>query len=246
MIAILKLLGFVLWTVVCCVTIILMPTNKKRLQMCGVWGVGGLKILNITLSVKGSMPKSAPFIIVSNHFGFVDIMAIMALKGVRFVAKSELRNIPIIGYAMHRSGQVFICRAKGKAKKHLQGIQNALKEGDNLAIFLEGTTNDCQTLLPFKSTLLRIVEDEYKPCDFDIVPIALAYQGLDERQKFLIKWGDTSIGQYLWDICSVGRASFVIDIAEVIEIDRTGLCAKEVTASCESVIAGKFYTMVNK
>ena len=246
MIAILRLLGFVLLTVVCAVIVILMPTNKMRLYVCGIWATCGLKILSITLNVEGSIPKDLPFVIVSNHFGFVDIMAIMNLKGVRFVAKTELSSIPILGYAMQRSGQIFICRNKSKAKKHLQGIQNALKEGDNLALFLEGTTNDYETLLPFKPTLLRIVETEYKPCDFNVVPITLVYQGLDKRQKSLVKWGDTGIGQYLLDMCRVGRASFVIDIAEAIKIDRDGFCAKEVTTHCESVISKNFYVKVDQ
>ena len=246
MVAILRFVGFVLWALTCSVIIIFMPTNKRRLHICSIWGAGGLRILGITLNVEGSIPEGVPFVIVSNHFGFVDIMAIMTLKGVRFVAKSELSGIPIIGYAMQRSGQLFICRTKSKAKKHLQGIQNALKDGDNLALFLEGTTNDYQTVLPFKPTLLRIVEDEHKPCDFNIVPIALAYQELDERQKSLIKWGNIGIRQYIWDMCCVGRASFVIDIAEAIEINKKGFCAKEVAAHCESVVARKFYAKVNQ
>ena len=99
--------------------------------------------------------------------------------------------------------------------------------------------------MPFKSTLLRIVEEEYKPCDFTIVPVAIRYIEVNEQQQDLISWGNKSTGRYLWDMCRIGRAKVAVDIQEPIEIRGCGGDTKTITAQLE-VIISKAFNELNK
>jgi 1-acyl-sn-glycerol-3-phosphate acyltransferase len=78
------------------------------------------------------------FVIVSNHQSVLDIFALFAALPyeLRFVAKKELLKLPLIGYAMDRSGHILIDRASGG-----QAIRHALEiaqRGHPIVFFAEG------------------------------------------------------------------------------------------------------------
>ncbi len=78
------------------------------------------------------------FVIVCNHQSVLDIFALFAALPyeLRFVAKKELFRIPLIGFAMHRSGHILVDRVAGG-----QAVRHALKiarRGHPIVFFAEG------------------------------------------------------------------------------------------------------------
>ena len=246
MIGFIRLSGYILAVVLFSSLVFIVPTNKIRLRIFRIWAKVSLQILNVKVITTGELPKNKPLVIVANHFGITEILAIMSLQGVRFVAKSEIGGIPFVGWAMKRTGQIFVCRSRGKAKKHLIDVSSALQEKDSIAIFPEGSTNDGFSLRPFKSTLLRVVEDGYRPCDMTIVPMAIAYTNITLQQRKFLQWTDQSSFKYLWNVCCLGRSQITVDILPEIHITGTGHDAKKITIEIEQSISEAFHAMIKQ
>jgi lyso-ornithine lipid O-acyltransferase len=96
---------------------------------------------------------------VANHVSWMDILALTGASGTAFVAKAELADAPVVGWLASLNRTVFVKR------EHRMGVAeqiNALKEAlvDNwsVTVFPEGTTTDGQSLLPFKTSMLSVLE----------------------------------------------------------------------------------------
>lgn len=115
---------------------------------------------------------------VANHVSWVDILALAGASGTAFVAKAELAEAPVVGWLASLNRTVFVKR------EHRMGVAeqiNALKEAlvDNwsVTVFPEGTTTDGQSLLPFKTSMLSVLEPPppgvlVQPVIIDYGPVA--------------------------------------------------------------------------
>jgi len=114
--------------------------------------------------------------LVANHISWVDPWVINSVLPVRFVAKSEVRSYPLIGWLAQQCGVVFIERARRKdAVRVASEGAKVLNKGDCFCVFPEGTTTDGTYVLPFKSSLLQAAVQT----NVDILPIALRYLSPD-------------------------------------------------------------------
>src|SRR5206468_2965646 len=86
--------------------------------------------------------RSRSYVFVSNHTSNLDVPAILAVtpEPLRFIAKQELRRLPVFGWAAQRMGHVFIDRKDphGAAKAIRRRIDRGLS-GVGLFFFAEGT-----------------------------------------------------------------------------------------------------------
>ena len=62
------------------------------------WARRLLDVAAIRLHVHGSITDSRPLMLVANHMTWLDIFAIQAVLPVRFVAKTETRSWPLVGW----------------------------------------------------------------------------------------------------------------------------------------------------
>lgn len=111
---------------------------------------------------------------VANHISWIDILALAGASGTAFVAKAELEASPVVGWLASLNRTVFVKR------EHRMGVAeqiNALKEAlvDNwsVTVFPEGTTTDGQSLLPFKTSMLSVLEPP--PPGVLVQPVVLDY-----------------------------------------------------------------------
>ncbi|QGG94464.1 1-acyl-sn-glycerol-3-phosphate acyltransferase [Actinomarinicola tropica] len=111
------------------------------------------------------LPRGRPVLLVANHFnGFVDPVVIAAALGrlPRFVAKDELRRIPIAGRVLRLAGVVFVRRrdpgaaAAAGNEDAFAECHAALVDRDVVAIFPEGTTHDRPHMDPLRTGAARI------------------------------------------------------------------------------------------
>ena len=102
------------------------------------------------------------YILVSNHRSLLDIPAISATfpGSVRFVAKHELRKIPLFGRAMSKAGNVFVDRKnRAKAIEQLKAAKSLKEGGHSLWVAAEGGRNTTNKLLPLKKGPLHLAVD---------------------------------------------------------------------------------------
>lgn len=152
-------------------------SDRRRLALRQKWSHQILTILAIKLEAS---PTDAPpgSLIVGNHISWLDIFAINALRPASFIAKTEIRQWPFIGWLAARHDTVFLRRgSRGHARMVNAEIDALLNDGRDAAIFPEGTTTDGTTLLGFHAALLQPAIETERP----ILPLALSYHDADGK-----------------------------------------------------------------
>jgi 1-acyl-sn-glycerol-3-phosphate acyltransferase len=132
-----------------------LATEQREMQV-QAWSLQFLALWGIHLRVIGQPVVSGPALLVSNHISWLDILVIHAARYCRFVSKSDVRDWPLIGALATGSGTLYIERSSRKDALRMVGeMADALKDGDVLAVFPEGTTSDGLSLLPFHANLIQ-------------------------------------------------------------------------------------------
>ena len=165
------------------------------------------RVCGARVQVVGTHLKRDVFF-VANHISWVDILALAGASGTAFVAKAELATAPVVGWLASLNRTVFVKR------EHRMGVAeqiNALKEAlvDNwsVTVFPEGTTTDGQSLLPFKTSMLSVLEPP--PPGVLVQPVILDYGavaewigwigeegGLNNAKRVLSRKGSFPVGLY--------------------------------------------------
>lgn len=147
-----------------------------------VWATGG----KVTVLGNENIPRHNSICYVSNHQGGFDIPLIIGYISytVGFIAKKELRYIPILGTWIKEVGCVFINRSSFRDSIGViqKGVEN-IKKGYPMVIFPEGTRSRSNRMRPFKSGSLKLAIRSQA----SIVPITIdgSYK-LREARKGLI------------------------------------------------------------
>jgi 1-acyl-sn-glycerol-3-phosphate acyltransferase len=78
------------------------------------------------------------FVLVSNHQSLFDILAIIheVPRDMRFVAKREIKKIPLIGFILEKSGNIVIDRETGG--KAIRRSLEVARRGYSICVFAEG------------------------------------------------------------------------------------------------------------
>jgi len=142
------------------------------------WSHALLGMLGVKLQVHGKPPRGhvPPAMLVANHVSWLDIYAINAVIPVRFVAKSEIRKWPVIGWLSAKTGTLFIERARRRDTVRISGeIVAAMQSGDVVTVFPEGTTTDGSQVLRFHGSLLQ----PQLQAEAHVYPVALRYENSD-------------------------------------------------------------------
>ncbi|MBP0633977.1 1-acyl-sn-glycerol-3-phosphate acyltransferase [Cupriavidus sp. AcVe19-6a] len=125
--------------------------SRRLLRICGI----EVEVVD----VRGEAPQGAArhgALVVSNHISWLDIYVIHSWQPVRFVAKSEIRGWPLIGWLCDKTGTIFIERARKRdAHRVLHDITDVMLQGDLVGVFPEGTTTDGTGVLPFHANLMQ-------------------------------------------------------------------------------------------
>lgn len=131
-------------------------TPDERALRVQQWARQMLGAMGVRLVVQGTPPASGPLLLICNHLSWLDILTIHAARHVRFVSKSGVKAWPVIGTLSTGAGSLYIERERRRdALRVVHHMTEALRDGDLIAIFPEGTTSDGRGLLPFHANLLQ-------------------------------------------------------------------------------------------
>jgi 1-acyl-sn-glycerol-3-phosphate acyltransferase len=139
--------------------ILLLPFREYRRRwlifMIRYWAKLVAQIVGMSIEVKGE-PPHPPFFLVSNHLSYIDIIAYAACLGSLFVAKSEIRSWPFIGWIAETIGTIFIDRTNFQdIPRVIRLINKNLDNGFGIVLFAEGTSTKGDRVLPFNPALLE-------------------------------------------------------------------------------------------
>ncbi len=189
-------------------------TPLQREARVQAWAIQLLRVWEIDLEVRGRPVVVGPALLVCNHISWLDILVIHATRHCRFVAKSELREWPLIGTLATGAGTLYIERENRKdALRMVKEMACALKDGDVLAVFPEGTTGDGIDLLPFHANLIQSAIEANAP----IQTLALQFVDATTHQismaaKFV---GDDTLVQSIWSTLNAQNLKAVVNFGEL-------------------------------
>ena len=152
---------------------VLGPRRVGRLQA----GWSGLLLVaaGVRVVVTGPRPDAGS-LVVANHLSWLDVLALNRVVPLRLLAKTEVRDWPLIGPMAARAGTLFLARDRLRALPGaVATMAAALRAGDCVGVFAEGTTRCGRDLGPFRPAALQAALDAHAP----VVPVALSYADTD-------------------------------------------------------------------
>jgi fatty-acyl-CoA synthase len=129
--------------------------------------------------------ESGPWIFAPNHSSYLDILVTLAClpSEVRFVAKGEIREMPFISTIAKRSGQFAFDRGDPHARiRQAEEVNDALKNGESVVIFPEGTFTPMAGIRPFQLGAFKAAVDTQRP----ICPVSVRGARQILRDKTLL------------------------------------------------------------
>lgn len=187
---------------------------------CRLWGM--------TIAVRGELAKDRPLLLVSNHTSYLDIPVLSTVTGLSFVAKSEVAGWPFFGLLAKLQRTVFVDRRRTSTAKQRDAIGERLREGGRLVLFAEGTSNDGNRVLPFKSALLSVAERGDAETPLTLQPMSIAYTHLNgipighALRPFYAWYGDMGLGGHLWAFAGLGKTRIEVRLLPPIKADAYG------------------------
>lgn len=207
----------------------------RRHEIAVRWAQDLLAILAIRVRCEGRPPPHARkgAMIAANHVSWADIFAIASIRHTRFIAKSEIRDWPLAGWLAHRSGTIFIRRARRHDTARINAqVHDALAEGDCVGLFPEGTTTEGDRLLKFHSSLFEpAVANRAR-----VYPVAVRYEYPDGTPLRAAAYaGDLTFAQSMGLVVRTRETIVRVAFAEPIAPD--GLTRQEVAAEAQRRVA---------
>lgn len=200
------------------------------------WARKVFAISGMELHTTGVAPgPGRPVLYVANHVSWLDIYALLALADMRFVAKSEVRDWPVVGKLAQRLGTLFIDRQRRAASRTTNAaIATLLARGEAVCVFPEGTTTDGRRIEPFRASLLE-------PAALGAVtvqPVAIRYTtasgDVAEAALFI---DDMSLPESLWRL--MGARGVRAEVHFLAPIDAEGSDRRQLAARAEEAIAAQ-------
>ncbi len=147
----------------------------------------GFRALAVDLRSVGheNIPTTGPAILASNHVGYLDYAFVMLApprprREVRFLARAEFFDKPVVGTLLRQLGQIPV-DVHGDARAAFTTAEEVLSRGELVGVHPEGTISPSFVPRRAKSGTVRMAEEMGVP----IIPVALW-----GSQRLLTKWRD--------------------------------------------------------
>ena len=141
-----------------------------------IWAFSVLPLcVPMEIERRSLLVKDQSYVFAANHSSYLDIASLMyVLPGYSFfMGKASLGRLPLFGY-MYRNLYILLDRRSVESKKEvILRSQQEIQNGNNLAIFPEGTIpkDNAPQMIEFKDGAFKIAIQQQVP----IVPITMPY-----------------------------------------------------------------------
>lgn len=199
------------------------------------WSIKVLAICRVTVEASNPCKNdiASPALIIANHVSWLDIFVINSVEPCRFVAKSDIRDWPLIGWLCAQADTIFIARGKQRdVRRIFQGLVSSIHAGERVAFFPEGTTAAQGDILPFHANLFEAAIDAHVP----IQPYALRY--VDAKGQFHSAAdfiGDMTFAQSM--IAIMKAAPMKAELIQLESIETAGIHRRILAATAHAAIS---------
>lgn len=177
--------------------------RTRRLWVVRTWARGLLNILRIRVTSQ-RIPPHPPFLLVSNHLSYLDVIVLSSLVDTIFVAKREVRGWPLFGAAANSIGCIFVDReAPRDAIRAGEAMRDRYSAGSGVTLFAEGTSTDGSSVLELRPALLNWPANDRVP----VRTAAISYHTSPTdppASQVLCWWGDMTFLPHLAAVCRLG------------------------------------------
>ncbi|HYW50122.1 MAG TPA: lysophospholipid acyltransferase family protein [Gemmatimonadaceae bacterium] len=136
--------------------------------------------------------QRGPCVYVANHVSWYDVFCLASvLPRWSFVAKAELRKIPIFGRGAEAVGTIFVERKNRRAAFQMyETAAVRIREGASVVVYAEGTRGDEYALRPFKKGPFVLAISAGVP----IIPVLImGTREVMKRGQWLVSPGDVHL-----------------------------------------------------
>ena len=173
-----------------------------------------LAVCGIRVRTAGVPILEGPVLYVANHVSWIDIFVMNSIRATAFIAKSEIRAWPVIGYLVAGAGTLFIQRGQRHAVHAVsEAMQARFAQGEALGLFPEGTTSVGDDLLPFHASLFEPVRFASVP----VQPLAMQFRQHGKRSSTAAFVGEETLVANLWRV--LGSRGLSVDIIYLPPLD---------------------------
>lgn len=201
------------------------------------WSKTLLSILSVSVSEK-TAPKKLPdrCMLVLNHISWLDPFVIDARFPATFIAKSEVRDWPVVGRLCTLVGTLYIERGRRSAARGAsKAIVAELERGVLVAVCPEGTTTFGRSLERFHAALFQPALDAAAT----LQPVALRYLDVAGKHTDAAGYvGETSFLESVWTIVSTRHIVAELNLLAPVSVHgqtRRSLAQKTETAIAEAL-----------
>jgi len=204
-------------------------------------------ILNIRVTVTGDegQLERGGYVIIANHVGYVDGIALGSIFPILFVSKREVKSWPIVGQWNVLCGTIFINRQrKVQIASLIRQMTRKLKQEANLLLFPEGTSTNGEEMLPFQTVPFAAPLRNRSI----IVPVTVTYKTIDDQpvttaNRDSVYWyGDMEFVTHFWNLLALRGIEVLVTIQPKIECFRysdNSAGRKKLAEECYNRVLGR-------
>ncbi len=181
------------------------------------------RILGIQVELVGQRPTSGGRLIVSNHFGVLDPLILASVLPVSFVAKTEMRDWPLLGWVARSFGVLFVDRERRTTvSRFTEQVQSRIADGVDVLVFPEGTTSPDLTVLPFKTGAFEAISGDP---DHNVLPVYLSVEEVNGEPatgtvRKRVVWSDPDLPflTHCWVVAGLRRLKMEVRVGSPIAV----------------------------
>ena len=164
---------------------------------------------------------------------------------------------PLFGLLAKLQRSVFVDRRVRTSHLQATALGRRLEAGDSMILFPEGTSDDGNHILPFKSALLSVAELRAKGEPLTVQPVSLTYSRVDgvpigrHLRPFYAWYGDMDLLGHAADLVGLGRLTVTVSFHPSVTIDQFGSrkalaqhCYEQIVRSHSDALSGRIQPMV--
>ncbi len=188
-------------------------------------------LFGVKVHKDGEVAADLPVFLVSNHTSWLDIPVLSAVAPLSFIAKSEVAKWPFFGWLAKLQRSVFVDRNRRTKVRHTTNeIATRLNYGEKIVLFAEGTSNDGNRVLPFRTALFAAaqpgsLEEGSQAEQACVQTLAIVYThrhgvpiGREGRPN--VAWyGDMDMARHIWKVLQYGPLDVHVKIGEPIALE---------------------------
>ena len=204
------------------------------------WSVLILRLFGLKLKVIGKQSYNST-IFVSNHISWTDILVIQSVLDIIFVAKSDVKKMPGLGFLAGIANTVFIYRNPQKISKDSLILKKKIEKGELICFFPEGTSTDGLRVLKFNSGFFQLLFDGiYNQNKYikKVQPLSIYYKVHNKNlsKDFYGWWGNMSIISHITKILCLSSGSVELKFHDSLNSEEFN-DRKEIALAAENTIA---------